>query len=121
MISISMNSTDYSKNLFSAIDIITDKKMRELALDRTIKCLIVRSGYGTEIEVSHQGQKFIAYSSGGVTYQKNQVVYVLIPQGDMSNKKFIIEQTSSSGSGSGPQISLIYANNEDINGFEELT
>jgi hypothetical protein len=50
-----MKSSDYSNNLFSAIDIIVDKKIQELSVDKTIKCSVVSESKGLQIEVSYQG------------------------------------------------------------------
>ena len=52
-----MNSIDYSNNLFTAIDIIVDKKLKEAKFDRTIRCRVIGPNdlYATSYKVEYQG------------------------------------------------------------------
>lgn len=85
-----MNSTDYSNAIFNSIDIIVDKKLRELGFDKTIKCKVkADTSENALVSVEYQGITFFADRLDKI-YKKDDIVYVLIPQNDMSNKKFII-------------------------------
>lgn len=87
-----MNSGMIAENIFSAIDVIVDKKLREAKYDSTIIAKIIKvqdSALG-RYEVQYQDAKFIALSVGGGIYQINDNVYVLVPTNDLSRDKYIL-------------------------------
>ena len=89
-----MNSTDYSNNLFAAIDIILDQKLQKLKADQTIKGKIVAVNKTVSpiiYSIEYQGQIFTATAiDESIEYITNMVAFILIPQGDMTNNKFLI-------------------------------
>lgn len=88
------------EQIFQAIDIITDKKVRELKFDKTVEGLVVSDAKAEtgEYEVQYQDIRFTAYSSNNtVKYKKDENVLILIPDGDMSNKKTILSSSKSEG------------------------
>lgn len=87
-----MNSGMIAENIFNAIDVIVDKKLREAKYDSTIIAKIIKvqdSALG-RYEVQYQDAKFIALSVGGGAYQVNDNVYVLVPTNDLSRDKYIL-------------------------------
>ncbi len=91
---------DLQRELFRAIDTITEKKLSEISFDKTIECIITNDSKADlgEYEVQYQDIIVKAFSNiNTVKYAKNENVYVLIPGGDFSNKKTIIGKKDSSG------------------------
>lgn len=87
-----MNSGMIAENIFSAIDVIVDKKLREAKYDSTIIAKIIKvhdSALG-RYEVQYQDAKFVALSVGGGAYQVNDNVYILVPTNDLSRDKYIL-------------------------------
>ena len=85
---------DLTKSLLDAISIIADKTVDEISSDETIKAAIkkvINTSEGKYL-VNYNNGDFYAYKQSGSTdlYQTGEQVYVLIPKGDMSQKKFII-------------------------------
>lgn len=85
------NTQEMIENLFKSIDIIADKKLKELEYDKTITCSILDNKYASrgEYTVSDGATVFKAYADI-TTYQVGQYVYVKIINGDFSNQKLII-------------------------------
>lgn len=87
-----MNSGMIAENIFSAIDVIVDKKLREAKYDSTIIAKIIKvqdSALG-RYEVQYQDAKFTALSVGGGAYNEGDLVYILIPTNDLSRDKYIL-------------------------------
>lgn len=79
--------------VFKAIDTITDKKIGELKFDQTIECIIenTKDAEKGRYEARYQDLIITIFSSSNtVKYKVGENVYVLVPKGDMSNKKTII-------------------------------
>lgn len=83
---------DTNTNILQAVDIITDSKIKGLKFDKTI------IGNISKIEDIEEGRYRIEYETGNfvvysedptITYGLGESVYVKIPEGDYSNKKFI--------------------------------
>lgn len=111
-----MNSTDYSNAIFAAIDVIVDKKLSELNHDKTIKCTVIEPANvpTTRYRVERQGQRF-EVETGDREYKKGDIIYVLIPENDMRNKKFAIAPGGGQGSGSGgSDLDLTFTTNSEI-------
>lgn len=85
-----------SENLLTAIDILIQERLKDLPFDKTIVGTIVdtniEQGY---CNVLYQGLIFPAYSDRITDLNANDTVYVLIPQNDVANKRFIIGKLSS--------------------------
>lgn len=81
---------DYLESLFTGMDIIIDKRLKELSFDKTIVCTVVNNENkkNGEYRVSDGAIEFIAYSDSN-KYQINDQVLVKIPQGDYTKEKFI--------------------------------
>ena len=81
---------DYLESLFTGMDIIIDKRLKELSFDKTIVCTVVNNENkkNGEYRVSDGAIEFIAYSDSN-KYQVNDQVLVKIPQGDYTKEKFI--------------------------------
>lgn len=81
------------------MDIIANKKIENLPFDKTILCTItddINKDEG-EYEVSFSGSQskvthFTAYAQEGAEYNKNDNVYVNVPQNDFSQQKTIIRK-----------------------------
>ena len=78
-----------SENLFNAIDIIIQERLKNLRFDRTIVCTVIEKSKENWYRVSYQGLMFEAQSDIS-TLKKNDQVYVLIPENDETNRRFII-------------------------------
>lgn len=86
------NGLDLINNLLEAIDTIATQRANEVSFDRTIVCTIVNNvnAYKAEYVVSDGSSQFYAYSDN-LSYQVDDKVLVLIPEGDFSNTtKYII-------------------------------
>ena len=86
--------TNLTKSLLDAISIIANKTIEEVSSDKTIKVIVEKVVSTSEGKyfVTHNDGKFYAYVQSGSTdlYQVGEQVYVLVPEGDMSQKKFIL-------------------------------
>lgn len=85
---------DLTKSLLEAISIIADRSAEEVFSDKTIKAVvkkIVSTSEGKYL-VTYNNGDFYAYVQSGSTdiYQIGEQIYILVPEGDMSQKKFII-------------------------------
>lgn len=88
------------ESIFQAIDVIAEKKISEIKFDKTIECIITSDVNADKGEYSAQYQDIIinVFSNNNtVKYRKDDNVYVLIPQGDFSNKKTIVGKKDNSG------------------------
>lgn len=85
---------DISESLLKAMSITAVKAAEDLSSDKTVKaiikkCLDASSG---RYQISYNSGTTSAYLPSGSTevYQTGEQVYVLVPQGDMAQKKFIM-------------------------------
>lgn len=85
---------DLTESLLKAISIVADRSAEEVASDKTIKVAIKKNISTSEGKylVTYNGGDFYAYTQSGSKdiYEENEQVYLLLPEGDMSQKKFII-------------------------------
>lgn len=90
-----MNSV--SEQLLQAVDIVIDKKISELEFDKTIQATvfsIVNLDTG-EYKVRYSGNIFSAFSNDlDKTYKVDDLVYVVVPEGNFSAKKMITSLVS---------------------------
>ena len=82
--------------LAESISYLVDNKVGKLDRDKTITATIVvcNNSLTHEYKVSYNNGFFNAYASGDATYRQNQLVYVLVPEGDFSKRKMIIGQAT---------------------------
>lgn len=87
-------AVDYTENVLQAIEIITDKKLRDTSFDKTIQATVVDASKAKDgiYTVFNGGTNFIAYSSE-TGYKKNDSVMVTIPEGNYDNQKIIISKS----------------------------
>lgn len=87
-----MTNTKLKDSLYETIDVIVEKRIEDLHLDKTIICNIITCLNDNEgkYKVSYAGGEMIAYAKNGETYNSNIEVYVTIPQGNFSNRKWIV-------------------------------
>ena len=94
---------------FSAIDIVTDKKIADAGFDKTISAEIIEvidASIG-KYKVKYQDVNFVACSENtNVTYKKGTMVNILLPKGDMSseNKQIL---------GASVRLGAVYVNEPD--------
>ena len=79
------------QSIYDAIDVVVNKRNSELRFDRTINCVIeeVKNLITGEYKVRYLDEAFSAYAPG-TNYRVGRMVQVLIPQGDMSQRKTIL-------------------------------
>ena len=84
--------SDIGKSLISAMQQIVDKTIERTPTDVTITATIKRlvEAARNKYEISYGGGIAYAYSDNGTSYIEGQAVYVLVPQGDYTNKKIIL-------------------------------
>ena len=87
----------YANQIYEAIDILTDQKLRNLKLDCTVQAIVkdntnADKGYYTiEIQDANQNQQIIARSNRiDYVYPLNSCVYVTIPQNNSALDKWIL-------------------------------
>lgn len=80
-------------NICEAIELIVDKSVKEAGFDRTIQATVkscVDQSIG-KYKIKYQDSSFYAYaSSPDVVYGDNTLVYILVPQNDMTKDKTIL-------------------------------
>ena len=94
-----MNRTEVANNLFDSIDVIVDRKLQKLSFDRCVLMQIVapvsnnEGKYHNKYVVKNQNYKTEAYALNGYkTYNKGDMVWILIPQNSYKREKFILGQ-----------------------------
>ena len=91
-----MQYLDIAKQIFSAIDIIVDKKLKSLDFDRCIVAQVYSIEDGV-IKCKFQDMVFEAHPMNvDILLTAGDFVYILIPQNDFANDKFIIGLRKSS-------------------------
>lgn len=114
---------EISKQLLQAVDIVVDKKISQLAYDKTVKAIItkvVEVDTG-EYKVQYSGNIFSAYSNDiNKVYKVKDQVYVKIPEGDFSNRKIITGLVSAQSLSSNEMTSLQNTIFEVSPEFEDL-
>ena len=78
----------YAENVFGAIDIIVQERMKDLKFDKTIVCSIVEN-LGEGIYTVSDGSSQFEAVSDIMSYAVGFQVNVLVPQGDFNNQKTI--------------------------------
>ena len=79
--------------IVDAVDILIDKKLQEAGYDKTVSATIVQCISpltGKHLIQRTEGQKEIAYSQNGITYNAGDQVYITIPSNDSTMDKQIL-------------------------------
>lgn len=100
---------DLTQSLLKAISIIADKTIEEVSSDKTIKGTIkqvVSTSEGKYL-VNYNDGDFYAYvqTSSSTIYRTGEQVYILIPEGDMSQRKFIVGKVDENSERFSPRTS----------------
>ncbi len=84
------------ESVLKAIDSLVNDRLNRYATDKTITGVIVKCNNSLtgEYTVNYQGGNLIAFADEGVAYSKSTSVYVLVPEGNFSNKKIILGKAS---------------------------
>lgn len=87
---------NYQDALIKAIETISKSQVDNLATDKTVTATIISCSnlLTNEYKVSYNGGIMYVYGSEGKTYTENSSVYVLVPEGDFTKKKIIIESAT---------------------------
>jgi hypothetical protein len=87
---------NYQEALIKAIETISKSQVDSLATDKTVTATIASCSdlLTNEYKVSYNGGIMTVYGASGKTYSKGSSVYVLIPEGDFTKKKIIIDSAS---------------------------
>lgn len=111
-----MSNKDYGQIMCEAVDTIIAKRLNGISYDQTVLCTIVdntNKAQGKYI-VQKDNVKFEVYSTN-TEYNKNDNVYVQIPEGDQNQDKFIIGKKINSNN----QESYVY--NKPFNNLVDIT
>lgn len=87
---------NYQDALIKAIETISKSQVDNLATDKTVTATIISCSnlLTNEYKVSYNGGIMYVYGSEGKTYAENSSVYVLVPEGDFTKKKIIIDSAT---------------------------
>lgn len=87
---------NYQDALIKAIETISKSQVDNLATDKTVTATIISCSnlLTNEYKVSYNGGIMYVYGSEGKTYTENSSVYVLVPEGDFTKKKIIIDSAT---------------------------
>ncbi len=87
---------NYQEALIKAIETISKSQVDSLATDKTVTATISSCSdlLTNEYKVSYNGGIMSVYGTSGKTYSKGSSVYVLVPEGDFTKKKIIIDSAS---------------------------
>lgn len=94
-----MDAGSLQEQLFNAIDVITEEKMKQLSFNYCIEGVITSSTQNEDGSYSfmYQDAELTAFSLSNVQYQQGDIVYVMAINGDLSKKKVILSSKSRNG------------------------
>ena len=90
-----MSDINYNENIYDAISTIIDSHLTQLKNDQTIVATVLQQDKDNpqKYQLSNANMKFWAYSNmENKTYTNNSSVYVLVPNGDYTQKKLILSE-----------------------------
>lgn len=92
-------ANEYQEALIGSIDYLINNRISQLALDKTVVATVKRCTDATasQYRVSYSGGDMYAYAQEDASYTDGQSVYVLVPQGDFTQKKIIVGKASHVG------------------------
>lgn len=84
-------------SLLKAIQTVVDNSVSNIVADVTITATIKRldSAASNRYLITYAGGEAYAYSENGLGYSANDLVYVLVPEGNYTNKKIILSKAKS--------------------------
>ena len=85
-------TNDLQQSMLDAMQLLSEKAASNTGATLTVKCTItdvVDAGLGL-YEVKYGENKFNVYNSSGINYVIDDIVYIVVPDGDFSQQKFII-------------------------------
>lgn len=90
---------NFQDQIFDAIDIITEEKMKNLSFNYCIEGVISSAAQNADGSYSFTYQDMIltAFPLGNVLYNKGDIIYAMAISGDLSKKKIILTAKSRSG------------------------
>lgn len=82
-------------SILNAIDTLVNNRIDKIQADKTVVATIISctNALTNEYKVSYNGGFLYAYAQEGDSYTQNASVYVLVPQGDFTQKKTIVGKT----------------------------
>lgn len=85
-------SEKIASNIFSAVDILLDKKLQEAHFDRTIQATIVKCVNPSigQYAVLYQDAELTAFGDLDMQYERGDRVYINVPENDFSRDKTIL-------------------------------
>lgn len=98
-----------TEQLLEAMDIIAEEKTSQLQFDKTVQAMIyeIKNLDIGEYKVRYKGNIFSAFAENpDNTYDVGEAVYIKVPEGDFSNKKFITSTVSSQSLTEGQMLEL---------------
>lgn len=92
-------ANEYQEALIGSIDYLISNRVSQLALDKTVVATVKKCVDATKNQytVSYSGGSMYAYAQEDASYAEGQSVYVLVPQGDFTQKKIIVGKASNVG------------------------
>ena len=89
-----MNSLELQDAILKAVDTLTKKRMEKIQADKTITAQVLKctNALIREYSLEYNGGNILAYAPEGKSYSNGQIVYVLVPQGDFSANKVILDK-----------------------------
>lgn len=81
-----------NETLFTAFDTIIKQRLDSISFDNTILCTIIEKLDNLKYMVRYGEASFIAYDVNNSGYEKDDQVYVIVPQGDYNQQKFILSK-----------------------------
>ena len=78
--------------LADAVNYLVDKSVSKIDRDKTITATVVlcNNSLTNEYKLNYNNGVIVAYANEGASYRQNQLVYVLVPEGDFSKRKIIL-------------------------------
>lgn len=80
--------------VLAAIDTLVNNRIDKIQADKTVLATIVQctNALTNEYKVSYNGGYMTAIAQDGASYIQNATVYVLVPQGDFTQTKYIVSK-----------------------------
>ena len=115
---------DIKETLLNAIDTMIDSSISALKVDKTITASVIscNNAITGEYILSYNGGRITAYvEDASKSYIKNQSVYVLVPSGDISNRKVILGVAQNIGTDQNLTSTAAALDNYNLLGMSLLT
>ena len=115
---------DIKETLLDAIDTMIDSSISALKVDKTITASVIscNNAITGEYILSYNGGRITAYTEdASKSYIKNQSVYVLVPSGEISNRKVILGVAQNIGTDQNLTSTAAALDNYNLLGMSLLT